>query len=64
MTKEMHVCFHCGKNGHKIHECPAKKISANKNSKSVMYVWRRRDQQDVNVVEKGPKCVWVPKTNV
>jgi len=64
MTKEMHVCFHCGKNGHKIHECPAKRFSANKNSKSVKYVWIRKDQQDVNVVEKGPKSVWVPKSNV
>jgi len=60
MTKEIHVCYHCGMNGHKIHECPTKKNSENKNNKHVKWVWRRKDQQEPNVVEKGPKYVWVP----
>jgi hypothetical protein len=64
MSKDMHVCYHCGKDGHKIHECPAKKISVNKNKKHVKLVWKRKDQLNENVVEKGPKKVWVPKTNV
>uniref|UniRef100_A0A803LUQ2 Uncharacterized protein n=1 Tax=Chenopodium quinoa TaxID=63459 RepID=A0A803LUQ2_CHEQI len=41
-----------------LQQAIAKKISANKNSKGVKYVWRRKDQQDVNPESQPSVAMW------
>lgn len=63
LAKDMHVCYHCGKNGHKKYECKDRKSRLDKNKKNVKQIWVRKDLLE-SVVGKGPKKIWVPKANV
>ncbi|XP_075094706.1 uncharacterized protein LOC142173300 isoform X1 [Nicotiana tabacum] len=65
---ENKVCTHCGKTGHYKSECTVKKKASQKNKEFVqrknrLSVWAKKNLIHHFVYRKGPKLVWVPKTN-
>ncbi|XP_070047919.1 uncharacterized protein [Nicotiana tomentosiformis] len=65
---ENKICTHCGKTGHYKSECIAKEKTSQKNKKFVqgknrLPGWAKKNLIHPFAYRKGPKLVWVPKTN-
>ncbi|XP_070004627.1 uncharacterized protein [Nicotiana sylvestris] len=65
---ENKICTHCGKTGHYKSECNAKEKASQNNKtfvqeKNRLSGWAKRNLIHPFAYRKGPKLVWVPKTN-
>ena len=56
------VCFYCGKTGHYRYACSSRKYAIERNLIYVKQIWVRKDEICMSN-GKGPKWIWVPKTN-
>jgi len=56
------VCFHCGKIGHVRYTCPSRNNTFERNLIHIKQIWVRKDEICMSN-GKGPKWIWVPKTN-
>lgn len=57
------ICNFCGNNGRLIDDFNIKKKRVAKNVRYVSQIWVRKNLLEAPRKKKGPKQIWVPKTN-